>query len=131
MVLLDVLLAFLHLGSTTVVDSLHAHILLTTTKLRGIDSDEQRLYPTFLSVLDISPGDFPITIDVSENKDQQLASLPAALDKPGITIARRAVDRVGLHRRFRRRSKKQELESIWYFNQREAEFGCKAYIRTI
>jgi len=46
------------------VGKLLTHILLSSTELRGIDSDEQSLDTSFLGVLNNLAGDFTILVDV-------------------------------------------------------------------
>ena len=65
----DVLGTFLDLGTGLLTDELHAHILLATTELRGIDSDEDSLDTTLLGVLDVLPVDFTVAVDVKLDEE--------------------------------------------------------------
>ncbi len=64
LILLHVGLTFLDLGSSAVIDELHAHVLLTTAELGGVDGDEHCLDPSFLGVLHVSLGDLPVTVHI-------------------------------------------------------------------
>jgi hypothetical protein len=64
LILFDSGLIFLDFCNPRFVNKFHPHILLATTELRGIDSYEEALDTTFLSVLNISPCDLPITVDI-------------------------------------------------------------------
>ena len=59
------LLALLHFSASVVVDKLHAHILLATPQLWGIDGDEEALYTTALGMLDILFRDLTVAVDVT------------------------------------------------------------------
>ena len=63
LILLDIL-ALLHFGTRRVVDLLHAHVLLSATKLRCINSDEQPFDPSFLSMLNNFLRDLSIFVHI-------------------------------------------------------------------
>lgn len=65
----DIGLTVLDFGSAVVVDGLHAHILLTTTKLRSVDGDEESLDTTLLSMLNVFLGDFSVPVDVQLDEE--------------------------------------------------------------
>jgi len=65
----DVLGTFLDLGAGFFTDELHAHVLLATTELWGIDSDEDSLDTTLLGVLDVLPVDFTVSVDVKLDEE--------------------------------------------------------------
>lgn len=64
----DIALTILDFGSAVVVDGLHAHILLTTTKLGSVNGDEESLDTTLLCVLDVFLGNFPVPVDIELDK---------------------------------------------------------------
>jgi hypothetical protein len=66
LVFLDILLAILDFSSAAVVNDLHAHILLTSTKLGSINSDEESADATLLSMLHILLGNLPIAVDITK-----------------------------------------------------------------
>ncbi len=74
LVLLDSVLALLHLSACVVVDVLHPHILLPAAKLGRVDGDEEPLHPALLGVLHVLPGDFPVAVDVSDGCVARLAN---------------------------------------------------------
>jgi hypothetical protein len=53
LILLDVRVTCLNLRARTIINGLHTHTLLTTTKLRRIDGDEESFHAPFLSVVDV------------------------------------------------------------------------------
>jgi hypothetical protein len=63
------ILALLHLSAGVIVDLLHAHILLTTAKLRGINGDEKTLHSASLCVLNIFFRDFAITVNIELHEE--------------------------------------------------------------
>jgi hypothetical protein len=59
----------LHLSRGGIVNLLHAHVLLTTSKLRSINGNEKTLHTALLGVLDIFLGDLAITVDIELYKE--------------------------------------------------------------
>lgn len=101
---LDVLLAILHLGGSTVVNELHTHILLAATQLRSIDGDEEGLDATLLSMLNVFLGDLAVTVDVSMCKVLS-GCLKSCKLLTTRTVGGKVVGRGRQHRQFRQRSK--------------------------
>ena len=62
------LLSSLNLSTGIIIDTFHSHILLTATKLRSIDSDEETLHTALLSVLHILAGDLAISVHIAVEK---------------------------------------------------------------
>lgn len=69
LVLPDIRLTLLYFGTSTFLDGLHAHVLLTATELRSIDGNEESLDTSFLSMLDVSLGDPPVPVHVQLDEE--------------------------------------------------------------
>ncbi len=63
------LVSLLHLCRSRLVNLLHAHIFLTTTKLRSVDGDEETLDASLLCVLDVLPGDLTVAVNIELDEE--------------------------------------------------------------
>ena len=74
LILLDIL-ALLHFGTRRVVDLLHAHVLLTATKLGRVDGDKEALDATRLCVLDVLLRDLAVAVDIELEEERLVVGL--------------------------------------------------------
>ena len=62
------LLALLDFGPSRVVDLLHPRVLLATTELWSINSNEKTFDTSFLCMLNVLLGDFTVPVDIPINR---------------------------------------------------------------
>lgn len=63
MVLLN-FLSLLHFSTSTIINLLHAHVLLAATQLRRVDRNEKTLDATLFGMLHVLLRDLTIAVDV-------------------------------------------------------------------